>query len=79
MLKYNIKLKENPNLVGKKLIADKYDFEFYEMSRFYGVNLFLKILIDKILSIFFLIIASPFLIFSAIAIYIEDGFQILFT
>ena len=75
----NIKLKENPNLVGKKLIADKYDFEFYEMSRFYGVNLFLKILIDKILSIIFLIIASPFLIFSAIAIYIEDGFPILFT
>ena len=49
------------------------------MSRFYGVNLFLKILIDKILSIIFLIIASPFLIFSAIAIYIEDGFPILFT
>ena len=29
----NVKLQETPNLVKKKLIADKYDFEFYEMSR----------------------------------------------
>ena len=48
------------------------------MSRFYGVNLFLKILIDKFLSLI-LLIASPVLIFSALAIYIEDGFPILFT
>ena len=75
----NIKLNEMPNLIGKKLLANKYDFEFYEMSRFYGINLFLKILIDKILSIFFLFISSPFLILSALAIYIEDGFPILFT
>ena len=49
------------------------------MSRFYGVNLFLKILIDKFFSLFFLLIASPLLIFSAFAIYFEDGFPILFT
>ena len=75
----NIKLEEVPNINGKKLLANKYDFEFYEMSRFYGVNLFLKILIDKLLSLIFLIIASPVLILSAVAIYIEDGFPILFT
>ena len=75
----NIKLKEVANIKGKKLLANKYDFEFYEMSRFYGVNLFLKILIDKFLSSIFLIMASPVLIFSALAIYIEDGFPILFT
>ena len=75
----NIKLEEVPNIKGKKLLANKYDFEFYEMSRFYGVNLFLKILIDKLLSLIFLIIASPVLILSAVAIYIEDGFPILFT
>ena len=75
----NIKLEEVPNIKGKKLLANKYDFEFYEMSRFYGVNLFLKILIDKFFSLIFLLIASPILIFSAIAIYIEDGFPILFT
>ena len=65
--------------MGKELLANKYDFEFYEMSRFYGVNLFLKILIDKFFSLFFLLIASPLLIFSAFAIYFEDGFPILFT
>ncbi|MFL2892941.1 MAG: exopolysaccharide biosynthesis polyprenyl glycosylphosphotransferase [Candidatus Pelagibacter sp.] len=75
----NIKLEEVPNIKGKKLLANKYDFEFYEMSRFYGVNLFLKILIDKFLSLIFLVMASPILIFSAIAIYIEDGYPILFT
>ena len=75
----NIKLEEVLNVKGKKLLANKYDFEFYEMSRFYGVNLFIKIIIDKFLSLIFLLIASPLLIFSAIAIYIEDGFPILFT
>jgi len=74
----NIKLEEKPNIKGKKLIASKYDFEFYEMSRFYGINLFLKILIDKFLSLIFLIIASPMLIISALSIYIEDGYPILF-
>ena len=75
----NIKLEDVPNIKGKKLLANKYDFEFYEMSRFYGVNLFLKILIDKFLSLIFLFIASPLLVVSALAIYIEDGFPILFT
>ena len=75
----NIKLDENLNIKGKKLIADKYDFEIYEMSRFYGVNLFLKILIDKILSLFFLTLASPIILFFSVLIYIEDGFPILFT
>ena len=75
----NIKLKEAPNIKGKKLLANKYEFEFYEMSRFYGVNLFLKILMDKLLSLFFLLIAFPILFFSALVIYIEDGFPILFT
>ena len=49
------------------------------MSRFYGVNLFLKILIDKILSLFFLTLASPIILFFSVLIYIEDGFPILFT
>ena len=75
----NIKLKEVTNIKGKKLLADKYDFEFYEKSRFYGVNLFLKILIDKLLSLIFLLITFPILFFSSIVIYIEDGFPILFT
>ena len=51
----NVKLKDNVNLKGEKLLGNKYRFEFYEYSRFYGVNLFIKILIDKIFSLIFLI------------------------
>ena len=75
----NINLNKTNNLHGKRLLANKYDFEFYEKSRFYGINLFLKILIDKALSLIFLILASPLLISSFILIYIEDGFPVLFT
>ncbi len=75
----NVKLDKVFNAQGKKLLANKYDFEFYEKSRFYGISLFLKIIIDKILSIIFLIIASPILIISIIVIYIEDGLPFLFT
>ena len=75
----NIKLENPINLKGKKLLGNKFEYEFYEWSKFYGVNLFIKILIDKILSIVFIIISSPVLIISSIAIYIEDGYPILFT
>ena len=75
----NIKLEEVQNFKGKKLLADKYDFEFYEKSRFYGINLFLKIIIDKIFSLIFLMIAFPILIISSLLIYIEDGYPLLFT
>jgi len=60
-------------------LANKYDFEFYEKSRFYGVKLFLKILIDKILSLIFIILSSPLLIISFIFIYLEDGFPIFYS
>jgi len=84
ILKYSvdtlsINLKETANIKGKKLLGSKYNFEFYEMSRFYGINLFLKIFIDKIFSIFFLILASPIIIISVIGIYIEDGSPVIFT
>ena len=75
----NVKLDESVNLKGKKLLANKYDYEFYEKSRFYGVNLFMKMTLDKILSIIFLTLASPILFISIIGIYIEDGFPLLFT
>ena len=75
----NVNLDEKPNLKGKKLLKNKYDYEFFEKSRFFGVNLFLKILIDKLLSLIFLVLASPLLFISSLAIYFEDGFPILFT
>jgi exopolysaccharide biosynthesis polyprenyl glycosylphosphotransferase len=75
----DVNLKDDVNLKGDQLLGNKYRYEFFEYSRFYGVNLFIKILIDKIFSLIFLIIASPILFISAIAIYLEDGFPILFT
>ena len=75
----DVNLKDNVNLKGDQLLGNKYKYEFFEYSRFYGINLFIKILIDKIFSIIFLIISSPILLISAIIIYMEDGFPILFT
>ena len=64
---------------SKDLINHKYEYKNYEISKFHGSNLFIKILIDKMLSIFFLLLLSPVIILSIIFIYIEDGFPILFT
>ena len=75
----DINLDDNINLKGKQLLGNKFNYEFFEYSRFYGVSLFIKILIDKVFSIIFLIISSPILLISSIFIYLEDGFPILFT
>mgnify|MGYP001277965493 FL=1 len=61
------------------LLAKKFDYEYYELSRFHGVPLFIKILIDKFFSIIFLTFSLPILIFFSLAIYLEDGLPILFT
>jgi lipopolysaccharide/colanic/teichoic acid biosynthesis glycosyltransferase len=65
------KLHPNPSLINTK-----FNFLEYEISKFHGSNLLIKILIDKILSIIFLIILSPVLVVSFIAIYLEDGLPI---
>ena len=75
----DINLDDNINLKGKQLLGNKFNYEFFEYSRFYGVSLFIKILIDIVFSIIFLIISSPILLISSIFIYLEDGFPILFT
>ena len=75
----DVDLENNVNHKDNQLLGNKYRYDFFEYSRFYGVNLFVKILIDKIFSIIFLILSGPVLIFSAFAIYLEDGFPILFT
>jgi len=75
----NVDLNGTLNLKGKELLGNKFDYQFYERSRFYGISFFFKILIDKFFSIIFLIIASPILIVSSILILIEDGRPILFT
>ncbi len=75
----NINLEKIFDLKGEELLANKYKYEFYEWSRFFGINLFFKILIDKFFSILFLIISSPLIILSCLLIYLEDGLPIFFT
>ena len=67
-----IGLKEN-------LINDKYKFKYYEISKFYGFKLLLKIISDKVLSLIFLISFSPLISISMLLIYLEDGFPLFFT
>ena len=74
-----IKLTTNPKLKSNTLINQRYEFKNYEISKFHGSNLFIKIMLDKIFSIFFLLLLSPVIILSMIFIYIEDGFPIFFT
>ena len=74
-----VNLNQTANFNSEELLYGKFEFKKYEISRFHGLNFFIKILIDKILSIFFLIIAAPILIIASIFIFIEDGFPILFT
>ena len=67
-----VELKEN-------LINNKYKFKYYEISKFYGFKLLLKIISDKILSLIFLISFSPLISISMLLIYLEEGFPLFFT
>ena len=71
--------KNNSNLPSDNLINNKYSYSNYQTSRFYGFDLFIKILLDKIFSILFLLLLSPIFILAIIFILIEDGFPILFS
>ena len=74
-----VNLIDKPILGSENMINNKYQFVNYEISRFYGFNLFIKISIDKILSLFFLILLSPVFILSLFLIYLEDGYPLFFT
>ncbi len=74
-----IDLETTSNLNSQELLNGKFEFKKYEVSRFHGISLLIKIFLDKLLSLIFLILASPVLLVSSIFIYIEDGFPILFT
>ena len=74
-----VDLIKKPTELSRNLLYEKFEFRKYEISKFYGPNLLLKIIIDKIFSFIFLIIASPVLLISALLIIIEDGFPLLFT
>ena len=74
----NVNLDEIKNKKNKNLLGSKYEFDLYQKSRFYGLDFLLKILIDKILAIIFIILFSPLIIIFSLIIYLEDGFPILF-
>ena len=74
-----VNLKDKPILGSENMINNKYQFLNYEISKFYGLNLFIKILVDKILSLLFLIILSPIFILSLLLLYLEDGYPLFFT
>ena len=74
-----VNLETKSNILSENLLYNKFEFRKYEISKFYGPNFLLKILIDKILSLIFLIVSSPILLICCIFIIIEDGFPILFT
>ena len=64
----------------EKDISHSEGLEFYDISvsKFFGTNLFIKTMIDKIFSIIILIILFPLILFFAILIILEDGFPIFF-
>ena len=78
-----VSLKDNLNdrskLMFDNLINDKYIFTNYQTSKFYGLNLLVKLFLDKILSIFFLLLIAPIFILIILLIYIDDGFPIFFS
>jgi lipopolysaccharide/colanic/teichoic acid biosynthesis glycosyltransferase len=76
-LKTNLKV--NSKLLYDNLINNKYIYTNYQTSQFYGLNLLIKILFDKILSLIFLIILTPILLLLITLIYIEDGFPLFFS
>jgi len=74
-----VNLSGKADVLSENLLYGKFHFRKYEISKFYGPNLLLKILIDKIFSLIFIILSLPILLFSSILIILEDGFPFLFT
>ena len=62
----------------KNLLGNKYEYELFQKSRFYGLSFLLKIIIDKILAVIFILLFSPLMIIASLIIFLEDGFPILF-
>ena len=68
--------KNNSNLLSDNLINNKYSYSNYQTSQFYGLSLLVKIFLDKILAILFLLLLAPIFVLAIIFIFIEDGFPI---
>ena len=74
-----INLKENSNLQSDNLINNKYSYSNYQTSKFYGLSLFVKIILDKILTVLFLLLISPIFVLVMMLIYFEDGFPLFLS
>ena len=68
-----INMNTEQNIKGKKLLGGIFDFDYYEISRFHGINLFMKILIDKIFSIIFIFFSTPIILISSILIFFTQN------
>ena len=79
ILNLNDNFKNKSKLLSDNVINNKYSYSNYQTSKFFGINLLIKLFLDKILAILFLIIISPVLILVIICIYFEDGLPILFS
>ena len=74
-----VDLVSKSNVLSQNLLYNKFEFRKYEISKFHGPNLLFKIILDKILSIIFLLCATPILLVCSLIIMIEDGFPIIFS
>ena len=74
-----IKIDKQSNKQLKYLVNNKYEYINYEISKFHGVNFLIKIILDKIFSIFFIIIFFPIILICIAIIYLEDGFPLFFV
>jgi len=74
-----INLKENSNLQSDNLINNKYSYSNYQTSKFHGLSLFVKIILDKILTVLFLLLISPIFVLAMMLIYFEDGFPLFLS
>jgi putative colanic acid biosynthesis UDP-glucose lipid carrier transferase len=80
-LPINIKLISSNKIFNKLCACEYFNHYFHyaiSVSKFHGNTLFIKLLSDKILGIFFLIILSPILILVMIIIFLEDGLPVFF-
>ena len=76
IINFKSRMKINLTLSSDDLINNKYSYSNYQTSKFFGLNLFIKILLDKTLSILLITLLLPIYILSIIIIYIEDGLPI---
>ena len=75
----NDKFNDNSKILYDNLINHKYTYSNYQTSKFYGLGLLFKLILDKILTILLFLLFSPLFVIAIILILIEDGFPIFLS